>query len=70
MTTQRSHMGRTKRLDDFAIVQYLLANPAVTSVEAGEQFGRLDVTIRAIAKKHDVICDRINKWHRKDSKEK
>lgn len=63
-------MGRTKRLDENEIVEYLLANPAVTSEEAGDRFDCLAVTVRAIAKKHDVTCDRINLWHRKKSKEK
>ena len=67
-------MGRTKRLDETAIVEFLLTNPTATSEDAGKRFGCLDVTIRAIAKKNDIVCERtlmnINHWHRKTPKEK
>lgn len=55
---------RTSRFKEAEIIAYLLANPTVTSEEAGKRFGCLPVTLRAIAKKHGVSCERINRWHR------
>jgi hypothetical protein len=55
---------RTSRFNEPEIIAYLLANPTVTSEEAGNRFGCLPVTLRAIAKRNGVSCERINRWHR------
>lgn len=46
---------RGPRLNAEEIVKFLLANPTVTAKEAGVHFSCHEVTIKAIARKHNIM---------------